>query len=118
MFAAGASALKVTIHLNDDTSIAEGFLHEHILKYLHQNGVDGATVLRPYAGFGAHRKIHVQGGGPVVGEHLPILIVFIEKPQKVRQLLPDLLAMVTDGLVEAHPVEILKHISTPAKVIR
>jgi hypothetical protein len=41
-------------------------------------------------------------------EHLPILIYFIDETAKVQAILPELLAVVTDGLVEAHPTEILK----------
>jgi PII-like signaling protein len=118
MLAAGAMALKVTVHLNEDTSDANGFLHAQILAYLQQQGIDGASVIRPHAGFGAHRKLHTQGAGPVHGEHLPVLIVFVEEARTARQILPALLDMVSDGLVEAHPVEVLKNVATPQRVIR
>jgi uncharacterized protein len=111
-------ALKVTVHLNDDTAGSEGSLHEQILAYLQRQGIEGATVLRPHAGYGSHRKLHTHGAGSVAGEHLPILFLFVEETHKARVLLPDLLAMVTDGLVEAHQVEVLKNISAPEKVIR
>jgi len=35
----------------------------------------------------------------------------------VEGILPKLLAMVTDGLVEAHPTEVLKNITTAEKVL-
>jgi uncharacterized protein len=111
-------ALKVTVHLNNDTSTLSGFLHEEILSFLQQRGVGGATVFHPHAGYGAHRRLHVQGAGPVAGEHLPILILFVDEDEKIRTLLPDLLAIVTDGMIEAHPVEILKNASATEKVIR
>jgi PII-like signaling protein len=118
MLAAGAMALKVTVHLNEDTSDANGFLHAQILRYLQQQGIEGASVIHPHAGFGAHRKLHTQGAGPVHGEHLPVVIIFVEETSKARQILPALLEMVSDGLVEAHPVEVLKNIATPQKAIR
>jgi hypothetical protein len=55
--------------------------------------------------------------GDVAGLHLPVLICFIETAQKVENILIPLLTMVTDGLVEAHPTEILKNISTGERVI-
>src|ERR1700679_829680 len=110
-------ATKVTIYLNRDTSSSNGFLHDEILQYLQKNGVHGATVLRPYAGFGVHGRLHKKDGGDVTGLHLPILICFIETVQKVETILAPLLDMVTDGLVEAHPIEILKNISTGERVI-
>lgn len=101
-------ATKVTIYLNRDTSSSNGFLHDEILQHLQKNGVHGATVLRPYAGFGIHGRLHKEGAGDVAGLHLPVLICFIEAAQKVEAVLAPLLEMVIDGLVEAHPTEILK----------
>lgn len=110
-------ALKVTVHLNQDTGTAEGFLHDEILNFLHRNGVEGATAFRAYAGFGVHRRLHTRGAGDVAGEHLPVIIYFVDTFQKVHAILPELLNLVTDGLVEAHPTEILKNITTAEKVL-
>ncbi len=110
-------ATKVTFHLNRDTSSSNGFLHDEILKYLQKSGVHGATVLRPYAGFGVHGRLHKKDAGDVAGLHLPVVICFIETAQKVETILTPLLEMVTDGLVEAHATEILKTISTGERVI-
>jgi len=35
----------------------------------------------------------------------------------MQGILPELLAMVMDGLVEAHPTEVLKNITTAEKVL-
>jgi PII-like signaling protein len=110
-------ATKVTIYLNRDTGSPNGFLHDEILQYLQKNGVHGATVLRPYAGFGVHGRLHKEDAGDVAGLHLPVVIYFIETAEKIEAILPLMLDMVTDGLVEAHPTEILKNISTGEKVI-
>jgi PII-like signaling protein len=110
-------ATKVTIYLNRDTGSSNGFLHDEILEYLKTNGVHGATVLRPYAGFGVHGRVHKKDAGDVAGLHLPVVIYFIETAEKIEAILSPLLDMVTDGLVEAHPTEILKNISTSERVI-
>lgn len=104
-------ALKVSVYLNQDTSAREGFLYQDVLALLKRHGVQGATVYRPYAGYGTHRQLHEQGGGPVAGEHLPVLLLFVDTEDRVRAALPELMAMVTDGLVEMHPVEVLKHVA-------
>ncbi|WP_058187280.1 DUF190 domain-containing protein [Terracidiphilus gabretensis] len=110
-------AVKVTVYLNQDTGAEHGFLHDEILRYLLTNGVNGATVYRPHAGFGLHARLHTSGAGDVAGLHLPVVIYFVDTGEKVDSVLPALLAMVTDGLVEAHPTEILKNISTSERVI-
>ncbi len=101
-------AIKITIHLNEDTSSRSDFLHNEILSFLYKNGVSGATVFRPHAGFGFHRHVHTAGAGGVEGEHLPVRIEFIEKREKIDSLLPDLYDLVTDGLIEAKETTILK----------
>ena len=56
-------AKKITIHLNEDTSSRSDYLSGEILSLLLKQGVAGATVLRPEAGFGSHHRMHAQEGG-------------------------------------------------------
>lgn len=101
-------AKKVIIHLNEDTSSGKDFLRREILELLLREGVAGATILRPEAGYGVHRRVHTKEGGIDTAHHMPLRIEFIEMPNKVESLLPSLLELVTDGLIEAHDTEILK----------
>jgi len=112
-------ATKVTIYLNEDTGAKRGFLRDDILALLHESevGIGGATVLHPYAGFGSHGRLHRSDEGDVAGLHRPVVIFFIESEAKVEAILPKLLEMVTDGLVEAHPTEVLKSAIGREKVI-
>jgi PII-like signaling protein len=110
-------AIRVTIHLNQDTGAARGFLLDELFRFLRNSGVEGATAFRAYAGFGAHHQLHTTGAGDVAGLHLPVILYFIESKEKVESILPELLALVTDGLVEAHPTEILKLATTTERVL-
>jgi uncharacterized protein len=101
-------AQKVIIHLNEDTSSAIDFLHTEILSFLYRNGVAGANVIHPHAGFGSHHLIHTAGAGSVEGEHLPVRIEFLESVEVVERLLPQLCDLVTDGLIETHATTIVK----------
>ncbi len=101
-------AVKITIHLNEDISSRTDFLHNEILSFRYKQGVSGATVFRPHAGFGFHRHVHTAGAGGVEGEHLPVRIEFIETKETIERLLPELFALVTDGLIEAKDTSILK----------
>jgi PII-like signaling protein len=111
------SAVKVTIHLNQDTGATTGFLLDELLDFLRKRGVEGATAIRAHAGYGTHHQLHTSGAPDTAGLHLPILLYFVEGREKVEAILPELLSLVTDGLVEAHPTEILKMISTAERVI-
>jgi PII-like signaling protein len=112
-------ATKVTIYLNQDTGSERGFLRDEILAFLQEKGVGvgGATVLHPYAGFGSHGRLHKVDEGDVARLHLPVVIFFVETTEKVNSVLAALLELVTDGLVEAHPTEILKSIVGKERVV-
>jgi uncharacterized protein len=101
-------AKKVTIHLNEDTSSASDFLSRDILALLLRQGVAGATVLRPEAGFGSHHRMHSGEGGTDTAQHMPLRIEFIDTEQNVATFLPLLQDLVTDGLIESQDTVILK----------
>jgi uncharacterized protein len=108
MMLAPGAAKKVIVHLNEDASSTRGFLVEEIMTFLLGRGVAGATLIHPYAGFGSHTRLHTTGAGSVEGEHLPVRIEFLESPEVVAAILPELCDLVTDGLVEMHPTTIVK----------
>ena len=108
-------AKKVTIHLNEDTSSRRDYLSHEILSLLLKQGVAGATVLRPAAGFGSHHRIHTQEGGADTAQHMPLRIEFIDTERNVAILLPLLQELVTDGLIEAQDTVILKAASGTAE---
>jgi PII-like signaling protein len=96
-------AQKVTIYLNEDTSSKEGFTHEQVLRLLYEQEVAGATLIRLEDGFGNHHQRH-----SVTRRHLPVRIEFIDSPEVVEALLPALLDLVPDGLIEMHETTIVK----------
>ena len=101
-------AKKVTIHLNEDTSAKSDYLSREIISLLLKQGVAGATVLRPEAGFGSHHRMHTQEGGMDTSPHMPLRIEFIDTEENIQTLLPLLKDLVTDGLIEAQDTVILK----------
>ena len=101
-------AKKVTIHLNDDTSSAHDFLYNEIFSFLRTQGVAGATLIRPDAGFGSHHQVHQKDLADGGYGRMPVRIEFIESPDKVASLMPELCALLTDGLIEAHETVIYK----------
>lgn len=101
-------ARKVTVHLNEDTSTDSGFIHQQVFALLFSRGIAGATVLRPQAGFGEHHHQHNAEGSPSERAHMPVQIQFIEEPHVVDALLPELLALAADGMIEMHDTTVLK----------
>jgi PII-like signaling protein len=101
-------ALRVVVHLNADVSSSHEFLHNAIVAFLYENGVAGATVFRPDAGFGFHHRLHTKGAPGSDGQHLPIRLEFIDQAEVIDRLMPQLLLLVSDGVVEVQPTTILK----------
>jgi PII-like signaling protein len=97
-------AKKVTIHLNEDTSAKQDFLYNEIFAFLFEHGIAGASLIRPEAGFGSHHRVHPAHGHA----HMPVRIEFIDSPETVERLLPELCALLSDGLIEAHDTTIYK----------
>jgi PII-like signaling protein len=101
-------ARKIIIHLNEDTSAKRDFLYNEIFAFLYASGVSGASLLRPEAGFGFHHRVHQREGGHLVSEHMPVRIEFIETAEAVEALMPQLCAMLSDGVIEAQDTVVLK----------
>lgn len=107
MLSPGA-AKKVIIHLNEDTSSAHDFLYSEIFSFLYEQGISGASMIRPHAGFGSHHRVHTAGAGSVEGEHLPVRIEFLESAEAVDSIMPALCGLVTDGVIEVQATTIVK----------
>lgn len=109
-------AIKVTIHLNEDTSAAHDFLFHEIFSFLYSHGVAGATLLRPQAGFGSHHHLHAEEAASGLHTHMPVRIEFVETREVVDALMPALCDLITDGLIEAHETVVLKAAARPEPV--
>jgi len=100
-------ARKVTVYVGEDIRHRGEPLYLVLLNYLFYHGVSGATVTKGVAGFGAGHHMHT-ARILEVSENLPIKIEFVETPAKLDELLPKLLQMVGEGLVEVQETTILK----------
>src|SRR5437016_10615182 len=83
-------------------------LWETILNYLRTEGAAGATMVRGLAGFGAHHKLHTARLADLVPD-LPVLVEWIDGPERVERLLPHLCEMVPSGTITLEDVDILKY---------
>lgn len=100
-------AKKVTVYVGEDVHHHGEPLYLAVLNYLFYHGVSGATVTKGVAGFGADHHLHT-ARILELSENLPIKIEFIESPDTLDKLLPKLLQMVGEGLIELQDTTILK----------
>lgn len=85
-------------------------LYLAILETLKRHGVAGGTVLRGIAGFGAHSFIHTASLVELSSD-LPIVVTFVDRPDRVAQVMPEINAMVAEGLITMLPIEVIKYSS-------
>lgn len=103
-------AVKVTLYLSDGAKRHGVPVYSSILDYLFHSGVAGATVTKGVAGFGARHRLH-SAHILEISDHLPIKIEFIERAEKVHEILPEIEKRTGSGLIEMQETSIV----VPAK---
>lgn len=83
-------------------------LYEAIVHMLRERGLAGATVLRGIEGFGAKQHLHTTRILSL-SQDLPILIEIVDQEDRLRAVLPELDAMVADGLITLERVEVIAY---------
>jgi PII-like signaling protein len=99
-------AKKVTIYLGEDVHRGHEPLYLAILNYLFAHRVSGATVIKGVAGFGAHHHLHT-ARILEMSENLPIKIEFVETPDVLEKILPALLELSGDAIVDVQDTTVL-----------
>ena len=86
-------------------------LFEAIIHMLRERGLAGATVIRGIEGFGAKQHLHTTRILSLSSD-LPILIEVVDQEDRIRSILPELDALVGDGLITLEKIEVLAYRGT------
>jgi uncharacterized protein len=73
-------------------------LYEGIVRRLRQLGVAGATVQTGIMGFGSHMNVHHRHLFGITDDR-PVIITVVDSENIIREVLPEIRAMVKEGLV-------------------
>lgn len=90
-------------------------LYEAIVLKARERGLAGATVLRGPMGFGAHSRLHT-AKILRLSEDLPVIIEIVDREDRIQEFLPELDAMVGDGLVTLEKVRVIAYRAKPPEV--
>ena len=101
-------ALRLRIYLGEADRWHGRPLHEAIVEVLRERRLAGATVTRGIAGFGRNAHLHT-AKLLRLSEDLPIVIDVVDTEERIRGVLPELDAMVGDGLITVEPVEVVAY---------
>ena len=99
---------RVQVYIDEHDTRHHESMYMLILDLLKNGGAAGATVTRGVAGFGIHGEIHSARIVELVSP-LPLIITWIDTPERVDRLLPSVCELVEEGLVTVEDVRIAKH---------
>ncbi|MFB6631136.1 DUF190 domain-containing protein [Streptomyces sp. NPDC056362] len=105
-------ALRVTVFVGESDTWHHKPLYTQIVARAREAGLAGASVFRGIEGFGASSLIHTQRLLSL-SEDLPVAVVVVDTEEKVRGFLPELDAMVGEGLVILDDCEVFRYVGRP-----
>ena len=83
-------------------------LYQAIVELVRKEGLAGATVLRGIEGFGADSRIHT-ARVLRLSEDLPVVIEIVDSEANIDRILPQLDAMVGEGMLTVERVHIIAY---------
>lgn len=83
-------------------------LYEAIVLEARKRGMAGATVLRGIMGFGADSRMHT-AKILRLSEDLPIIVEIVDNPDRIAEFLPDLDAMIQEGLITLERARVIAY---------
>ncbi|RME61501.1 MAG: CBS domain-containing protein, partial [Caldilineae bacterium] len=101
-------AYRVCIYIGEGDRHRGRPLYMALVEFLRQEGASGATVSRGLAGFGAHSRIHT-ATVLALSTDLPVIVEWIDAVEQVERLLPQIRAMVDDGLITLEEVQVVQY---------
>jgi PII-like signaling protein len=106
-------ALRLTIFVGESDQWHHHPVYTEIVHRAHAAGLAGASVLRGIEGYGASSHVHTTRILSL-SEDLPVAVIIIDAAQRVRDFLPQLDELITEGIVIIDPVEVIRYVGRPS----
>lgn len=101
------NAYRVSICISEEKQYHGQAMYMAVFEFLRKQGAAGATVVRAVAGFGVHSHVHT-ATIPALSTVMPMVIEWIDTPQTVERLMPEIRRMVDDGLITVQQIQIIQ----------
>ncbi|QJA06366.1 DUF190 domain-containing protein [Thermosulfurimonas marina] len=107
----------LSIYVDEDEKRGRKPLYRAILDLLWEKDIHGVTVFKGVYGYGPDKKVHT-ARLLRASENLPVKIEVVETLEKVKEILPELEALITRGLITVTELLLLSHKSPPCEEAR
>ena len=97
---------RLSVFVDQTDQHGGGPLYVEIVHRARQAGLAGATVLHGVEGFGASTHLHAPKALRL-SQNLPVIVVIVDRPERIAAFVPVLDSLVVDGLVVRQPVQIV-----------
>lgn len=101
-------ATRVMIYMGESDRWQHRPLHSAIVEMLRQEGCAGATVVKGVEGFGKASRLHT-ANILRLSEDLPVVLTYIDTPDRVRRVMPRIEQMVGGGLIVVEEVQVRRY---------
>ncbi len=102
-------ALRLTVILGESDTWHHKPVYSEIVHRARRAGLAGASVFRGIEGYGASSAIHTTRLLSM-SEDLPVSVIIVDAPERIRAFLPELDELVTEGLILLDEVEVIRHV--------
>ena len=99
-------ALRLTVHLADGEQFHHHAVYTEIVHRAHRAGLAGASVFRGMEGFGRNSRLIHTTRLLDLADNLPLLVVIIDTPERIRAFLPQLREVSPHSLVTVENVDV------------
>jgi len=101
-------ALRLTVLVDDNDTWHHKPLFTEIVHRAHAAGLAGASVFHGVEGFGGKSLIHTTRLLSMADD-LPVAVVIVDTPDRIRAFLPQLDELAIEGLVTVDEVETIRY---------
>ena len=103
------NGLLMRIYIAESTKVQDKPGGRFLVDYFMQKGFTGCTVYRGMSGFGHEHKVRTVDVFQFSLD-LPIIIDVIDTKEKIMAILPEVEAMIEDGLVVIQDVQMFRNV--------
>ncbi len=98
-------ATKLTVYIGDSFRYERKKLYRALVEMLQDEGIAGATVLHGIEGYGVDKQIHTARILDLSND-LPVIVIAVDRTEKIEAVFPKLDAMIDKGLVTTERVRV------------